>query len=188
MLPNEDFNKFTFEIKHDYKNLYFIREIAYWLKPENRHDELISQERFETINTIYENMVMEIKENKINMYLPENYNRFNAILLFKDEEYMEFLKKKIKKESLMLFILDCISISTGSYGIGYNFNVDNIDKFYGWEKIKKDIKKCPDSELKDFLIKAIETPSPYKSIDEKNTYHVEEWIDLNNLIIKYLNR
>lgn len=188
MLPNEDFNKFTSEIKHDYKNLYFIRKIAYWLKPENRHDELISQERFEAINTIYENMVMEIKENKINMYLPENYNRFNAILLFEDEEYMEFLKKKIKKESLMLFILDCISISTGSYGIGYNFNVDNIDKFYGWEKIKKDIKKCPDSELKDFLIKAIETPSPYKSVDEKNTYHVEEWIDLNNLIIKYLNR
>lgn len=188
MLPNEDFNKFTSEIKHDYKNLYFIREIAYWLKPENRHDELISQERFEAINTIYENIVMEIKENKINMYLSENYNRFNAILLFEDEEYMEFLKKKIKKESLMLFILDCISVSTGSYGIGYNFNVDNIDKFYGWEKIKKDIKKCPDSELKDFLIKAIETPSPYKSIDEKNTYHVEEWIDLNNLIIKYLDR
>ena len=32
---------------------------------------------------------MEIKENKINMYLPENYNRFNAILLFEDEEYIE---------------------------------------------------------------------------------------------------
>lgn len=188
MLSNEDFNKFTYEIKHDYKNLYFIGEIAYWLKPENRHDELINQERFNTINTIYENMLMEIKENKINMYLPENYNRFNARLLFEDEKYMVFLKKKIQKESLMLFILDCISVSTGSYGIGYNFNVDNIDKFYGWEKIKKDIKKCPDSELKDFLIKAIETPSPYKSIDEKNTYHVEEWIDLNNLIIKYLKR
>lgn len=188
MLTNEDFNKFISEIKLDYKNLYFIREISYWLKPENRHDELISQERFDAINTIYENMLIEIKEKKINMYLPENYNRFNAILLFEDEEYMEFLKKRIKKESLMLFILDCISVSTGSYGIGYNFNVDNIDKFYGWEKVKKELKKCPDSELKDFLIKAIETSSPYKSIDEKNTYHVEEWIDLNSLIIKYLNR
>lgn len=188
MLTNEDFNKFISEIKLDYKNLYFIREISYWLKPENRHDELISQERFDAINTIYENMLIEIKEKKINMYLPENYNRFNAILLFEDEEYMEFLKKKIKKESLMLFILDCISVSTGSYGIGYNFNVDNIDKFYGWEKVKKELKKCPYSELKDFLIKAIETSSPYKSIDEKNTYHVEEWIDLNSLIIKYLNR
>lgn len=74
---------------------------------------------------------------KLFMYLPENYNRFNAMLLFEDEEYMEFLKKKIKKESLMLFILDCISVSTGSYGIGYNFNVNNINKFYRWEKIKK---------------------------------------------------
>ena len=36
-----------------------------------------------------------------------------------------------------------------------------------------------------FFVKALETASPYKSIDEKITYHVEEWIDLNNLIIKY---
>ena len=188
MLSNEDFNKFTSEIKHDYKNLYFIKEIACWLKPENRHDELISQERFNTINTLFENMIMEIKENKINMYLPENYNRYNAILLFEDDEYMEFLKRKIKKENLMLFILDCIRVSTGSYGIGYNFKVSDIDKFYGWEKAKKDLEKCPESSLKNFLIQAIQTPSPHKNIDEQDTYHVENPVDLNGLIMQYLNR
>lgn len=88
----------------------------------------------------------------------------------------------------MLFILDCINISTGSYGIGYNFNTQNFDKFYGWDKVKKDIKKCTKSDLKDFLVKAMETLNPYKSIYEKDTYYVEKWINLNNLIIKYLNR
>lgn len=188
MLSDDDFEKFIDEIKDDFQNLYFIREIAYWLKPEHRHDELVNTSRYEVINSLYENMLENIKTNKINMYNNEYYNRYNMVLLFDDEKYMSFIKKKINKDNLMLFILDCISISTGSYGIGYNFNTQNLDKFYGWEKAKKDIKKCPESDLKDFLVKAIETPNPYNSIDEKDTYHVEEWIDLNSLIIKYLNR
>lgn len=188
MLSDDDFEKFIDEIKEDYQNLYFIREIAYWLKPEHRHDELVNDSRYEIINNLYEKMLNDIKTNKINMYSNEYYNRYNMVLLFEDKEYMSFIKKKINKDNLMLFILDCISISTGSYGIGYNFNTQNLDKFYGWDKAKKNIKKCPESDLKNFLVKAIETPNPYKSIDEKNTYHVEEWIDLNKLIIKYLNR
>ncbi len=188
MLSDDDFKKFIEEIKEDYQNLYFIRDISYWLNPEHRHSELVNNTRYEAIDNIYEDMLTDIKIKKINMYSSQYYNRYNMVLLFDDEEYMTFIKKKINKYSLMLFILDCISISTGSYGIGYNFNTKNLDKFYGWEKVKKDIKKCPDSDLKDFLIKAIETPSPYKSIDEKDTYHVEEWIDLNDLVIKYLNR
>ena len=188
MLSDDDFKNFINEIKEDYQNLYFIREIAYWLKPEHRHDELASDSRYEIINNLYEKMLNNIKINKTNMYSNEYYNRYNMVLLFEDEEYMSFIKKKINKDNLMLFILDCISISTGSYGIGYNFNTQNLDKFYGWDKVKKNIKKCPESDLKDFLVKAIETPNPYKNIDEKDTYYVEEWIDLNQLIIKYLNR
>lgn len=188
ILSDNDFGKFFDVIKEDYQNLYFIREIAYWLNPEHRHDELVNDSRYETINNLYEKMLNDIKTNKINMYSSKYYNRYNMVLLFEDEEYMSFIKKKINKDNLMLFILDCISISTGSYGIGYNFNTQNLDKFYGWDKAKKNIKKCPESDLKDFLVKAIETPNPYKSIDEKDTYHVKEWIDINKLIIKYLDR
>lgn len=188
MLSNNDFDKFTKKIEKDYHNLYLIREISYWLNPENRHNELVNSSRYEIIKNIYEKMLQKIKENKINMYSFENYNRYNMILLFDDENYMSFIKKKISKDNLMLFILDCISVSTGSYGIGYNFNTQNIDKFYGWEKAKKDLEKCPESSLKAFLIQATQTPSPYKNIDEQDTYHVENPVDLNGLIIQYLNR
>ena len=122
------------------------------------------------------------------MYSNEYYNRYNMVLLFDDEKYMSFIKKKINKDNLMLFVLDCINVSTGSYGIGYHFNTENLNKFYGWEKTKKDIHNCPDSDLKKFLVKAIETLNSYKDIDEKDTYHIEEWTSLNNLITKYLNR
>ena len=188
MLSDDDFEKFINKIKEDYQNLYFVREIAYWLKPEHRNDELINAYRYEAFNRMYEDMLNYIKVKKINMYSNEYYNRYNMILLFNDEEYMSFIKKKINNDNLMLFILDCISVSIGSYGIGYKFNTENLNKFYGWEKIKREIKNCPNSDLKDFLIKAIETPNQCNGIDEKDAYYVEEWINLNNLIIKYLNR
>ena len=188
MLSNNDFDEFAKKIEKDYHNLYLIRQISYWLNPENRHNELINSSRYETIKNIYEKMLQEISKNKINMYSFENYNRYNMVLLFDDENYMSFIKKKINKNNLMLFLLDCISVSTGSYGIGYNFNIQNIDKFYGWEKAKKDLEKCPESLLKTFLIKVTQTPSLYKNTDEQNTYHVEDPVDLNDLIIQYLNR
>lgn len=188
MLSDEDYLKFIEKIKKDYQNLYFIREIAYWLKSENRHDELVNDNRYETFNSLYENMLQEIKKQNINMYSSKYYNRFNMILLFDDEEYMNSIKKNLNKDNLMLFILDCISVSTGSYGIGYKFNVKNLNKFYGWNKAKEDIKECPDSDLKDFLVTAVETTNTYENIDEEDTYHVKEWIDLNKLVIKYLNR
>ncbi len=188
MLSDNDFKKFINEIEEDYQNLYFIREIAYWLNPEHRHDELVNNSRYETINNLYKKLLNDIKINKINMYSNEYYNRYNMVLLFDDEKYMSFIKKKINKDNLMLFVLDCINVSTGSYGIGYHFNTENLNKFYGWEKTKKDIHNCPDSDLKKFLVKAIETLNSYKDIDEKDTYHIEEWTSLNNLITKYLNR
>lgn len=188
MLSDNDFKKFIEKIKEDYQNLYLIREIAYWLNPEHRHNEPVKNSKYEVLYELYEHMLNNIKTNKINMYSKTNYNRYNMLSLFNDENYMAYIKGKINKDNLMLFILDCINISTGSYGIGYNFNIQYLDKFYGWEKAKNDIKKCPDSDLKDFLIKAIETPNPYKNEDEENTYHVEKWIDLNDLIRKYLKR
>ena len=81
----------------DYQNLYFIREIAYWLKPENRHGELINTARYKKFNSLYENMLKEIKEKKINLYSAKYYNRYNMILLFDDEKYMDFIKKNLNK-------------------------------------------------------------------------------------------
>lgn len=78
---------------------------------------------FSSINSLYENMLQEIKKQNINMYSSKYYNRFNMILLFDDEEYMNSIKKNLNKDNLMLFILDCISVSTGSYENAINLDV-----------------------------------------------------------------
>ena len=48
------------KIEEDYQNLYFIREIAYWLNPEHRHDELVNNSRYETINNLYKKLLNDI--------------------------------------------------------------------------------------------------------------------------------
>ena len=188
MLSDIEYDKFINSIKADYKNLYLIKEIIYWLDPKHRQDGLIDSSRYEKLNSLYKNMYSDIKNEKINMYSFKYYNRYNMVLFFDDKDYMSYIKKKINKNNLMLFILDCISVSIGSYGIGYQVNTDLLDEFYGLNRMKKNIKNCPESELKEFLLKAIETPNPYQSSDEKNTYHVDKWVDLNDLIMKYLGR
>lgn len=186
LLTDEDFDIFSNGIKNDYKNLYLIRELIYWQNPEKNEE--AKEERYNKLKEIYESMINQVKENKINMYDNENYNTHNMIMFFDDETYMEFIKQNLNINNLMLFIVDCISCSNGSYGFGYKFDVEKIDKIYGWENAKSDLEKCPDSELKKFLIKAITTPSPYQSVDEKYTYHTNEWIELDELVNKYLNR
>ena len=64
-------------------------------------------------------------------FLAKNIDNFEEVFLRIEkeyEEYMNSIKKNLNKDNLMLFILDCISVSTGSYGIGYKFNVKNLNK------------------------------------------------------------
>ena len=182
---NNNIPKFIETVKNDYQNLYFINEIMYWLNPDNRRGELVNSHRYEKIKSLYNNMLNEIKRKKINMYSSQYYNRYNMVLLFDDEKYMSSIK--INRQNLMLFIVDCISLSTGS-SIGYNFNIQYLDKFYGWNKVKNDIAKCPNSELKKFLVNAIENLELCENAEDKYTYYTDEWVDLNELIMKYLNR
>lgn len=188
LLRENDFKIFIDRISNDYKNIYMIRKISYWLKPENRHNEIINKDIFDIFDKLYQNMIIDIKKKKINLYDLNIYNRYNMNIFMDDNKYMSFIKKKINKDNLMLFILDCISISDGSYGIGYHFDVEKIEKFYGWEKAKKDIKKCKDSELKKFLVTAIENNNEYESEDEKDVYYTKNSVSLNYLITKYLDR
>ena len=54
-------NKMFSYVKIKPLNRYFIREIAYWIKPENRHDESVNTNKYENFNSLYENMLEEIK-------------------------------------------------------------------------------------------------------------------------------
>lgn len=187
-LPDDDFQKFIGEIKEDYRNLFLIKEILYGLNYKNKSERLANKSKYDFLNELYKDMLIHIKQKRINMYNPEYYNMHNMVLLFDDEEYMRLIINKIDKNNLMLFILDCIGTSTGTNGIGYRFNIENIERFYGWNKAKEDIKYCPDSDLKKFLIKAIETANYEEENGRVCTYYVNEWIDLDKLVRKYLKQ
>lgn len=185
LLSDNDFELFIKEIEKDYCNIYFIRRVLYWQNLESSEETI--NERYNKLNELYENMIKTIKENKINMYSFENYNINNMVIFFDDDEYMDYIKNCINSDNLMLFILDCITISTstGKYMYGYKFQKERIDKFYGWYKAKKELEDYPNSKLKEFLMISMNTPST-NQLDEENTYRTDKWISLDDLVIKYL--
>lgn len=184
LLSDNDFTKFIGKIKEDYQNLFLIRKITYWLNPDNRRDEPINAYRYEKIKNLYDSMADKIKTEDINMYSKQYYNRHNVILLVEDEGYASNIKQKLNKHNLLLFVSDFISVSTGSNGIGYTVNTEDLDKYYGWNKLRKDIKTCPESKLKKFLINVIEQSD--ESIEK--SYYTDTYVDIDNLITEHLNR
>lgn len=184
-LTDNDFNEFLNQIKNDYKNLYLISNITYCLNREKIQKNKISQKRFKQMTSLKEKIINKIKIEKINMYDKNNYNRNNMTILFKDEEYMKFVCKNLNLSNLMLFVMDCISVSISTLGIGYIFNLNYLNKFYGWPKIKKDLNKCADCQLKSFLLSAVKNSVKE---DGETIFYTEDWTSLNELIRNHLNR
>ena len=137
------------------------------------------------MTSLKEKIINKIKIEKINMYDKNNYNRNNMTILFKDEEYMKFVCKNLNLSNLMLFVMDCISVSISTLGIGYIFNLNYLNKFYGWPKIKKDLNKCADCQLKSFLLSAVKNSVKE---DGETIFYTEDWTSLNELIRNHLNR
>ena len=183
-LSDVEFTIFIEEIKYDVKYLYLVNRLIYWQNSQKNKNG--NQRYYEILVDTSNLMLQQIKENNINIYDKDNYCMYNLLYLYKDEKYMEFIQKELSINKLMLFIVDCISYSSSSQGFGYIFNYEIIEKLYGWEKMKEDLNKCPDCELKTFLIKAIKSFKFYRIGNEKYTYYTNEWVELNKLVEKFL--
>ena len=177
-----EFNIFEKQIEGDYKNIFLISRILYWLSPDRIIDFRISQEKYDRLNTKLKENINEICTKKINIYDFKYYNRRNMCLLLENENYCKYIKEKITIDNLILFLLDFMGMSIGKDKC-YTFSKETIDKLYGWDNAKKDIVKCQDSELKDFFIKVF---SNLKKFDSKYIYIVQEWLDLDDMVKKYI--
>lgn len=95
-LNNDDFNKFLTYIENDYKNLYVIREINYWLKLENRHSKYINEEYYNLFSSKYENIKNNIINNDINIYSDTNYGIHNIYCFWDNDEQLKKYRQKNK--------------------------------------------------------------------------------------------
>lgn len=178
-LPQEEFGRFCDYISDDYKNLYTIEEIEYWMSKEtNKVESYVIK-----IEEIYKNLCSNIIKKNINIYLDENYNFLNLWTLYRynNVETINYIAKVIDEKNVFRFLKDLITRSTGN-GYGYSIDKKNIEKFAENIDIDKLIKKHKVNLTKDEeLIKKIYENSKIKEAEDEDSIYSSEYIEFNDV-------
>ena len=143
--------------------------------------------------TTFKNLVDARKNNKPIQYITNSVNFYGIDLYvdenvliprFETEELVENTIKKLKEFNKPK-VLD-LCCGSGAIGIAIKSKINSDVTMSDISKnaidvAKKNIKKCPESDLKDFLVKAIETPNPYLYIVSKRK-HIFDWSSFSELL------
>lgn len=187
-LPIEEINELKQLIEIDYKDMYFIRGILYWLKKENSYNtEETKEEIFDLINESYSKLINNVIEKDINIYEKNNYSRYNIYCLMNDGKYKSQVKF-INENTVFKFLADMITNSLGS-SYGYAINLEEFNKITSYEYIDEILNKIDESKmtrLELFIKKVYEKSKEEKKdimLDEKTIYS-DEYIDIGKIDIE----
>lgn len=185
-LSKNELSQFKSIIEIDYKNMYFIRGIIYWLKKGNSTFESNdTEELYNEMNESYNTLISNVCENNINIYSKENYSRYNIYCLIDNEKCINQMKK-IDENTIFMFLADMISDSVGTAGYGYSINLETFDKLTSYEEVDSILTKIEDNNLNDtekFIKKVYEKSKGQKSddcLDDKAIY-VDKYVDLRSI-------
>ena len=185
LMPNEDFEEFINSIKKEYRYLYLNKSIIYWLNAKKKRNEIFEYNRLSIFEDTINQQIDTIKLNQVNLYSEENYAMHNHVLLFDDTDYIKFLKEDIDDDFLPLYILDSLSVSTGTAGFGYKYDIERIECIYSLDYVKNTLSFI-NHPIAVFLLKILNN-KPNSIFDEENIYYSKKWISLVELTHSYLS-
>ena len=180
ILSKEEAIKISQKIENDYKNVYFISNILYFLnsdKEYNKKDN--SEEVVNLINESYKILIENIFNNNINIYSTENYSRHNIWCIMKDERIKKILEF-IDKYTVFKFLSDFITESIGTYGYGYGFDIKNFKEITTYEFIDDILNKTDLNKISK-IEKMIHKIYNESKINEEFCIYREEYIDLGKI-------
>ena len=180
ILSKEEAIKISQKIESDYKNVYFISNILYFLnsdKEYNKKDN--SEEVVNLINESYKILIENIFNNNINIYSTENYSRHNMWCIMRDERIKKILEF-IDKYTVFRFLSDFITELIGTYGYGYGFDIKNFKEITTYEFIDNIINKIDLNKISEIEKMIYEIYDTSKTNEEFCIYR-EEYIDLGKI-------
>ena len=180
ILSKEEAIKISQKIESDYKNVYFISNILYFLnsdKEYNKKDN--SEEVVNLINESYKILIENIFNNNINIYSNENYSRHNMWCIMRDERIKKILEF-IDKYTVFKFLSDFITESIGTYGYGYGFDIKNFKEITTYKFIDGIINKIDLNKISEIEKMIYEIYDESKTNKEFRIYR-EEYIDLGKI-------
>lgn len=183
-LSNIELEELKKIIKINYKNMYFIRRLLYWLEPKDEYNKENNYENlYNDLNNSYNELIENVSKYNINMYNKKNYSRRNIYCLMDNELYKEQVKY-INNETIFRFLADIISNSCGTGGFGYRIDKDTLNKFTTYEKIDEIINNLDLSNISNVQKFILEVYNKSKEKEEgihENTIYREQYIEIKNI-------
>lgn len=103
-LSEEELEQIKSIVEIDYKNMYFIREIIYWLKKENNSfSQDYNEKIYIKLDESYKKLIANVTTNNINIYSNKNYSRYNIYCLIDSEEGINQMKNINEKTYLHFY-------------------------------------------------------------------------------------
>ena len=183
-LSNIEIEELKNLIKVNYKNMYFIRKILYWLDPKDKYNkENTNQDLYNDLNSCYKELIENVNKNNINIYDEKNYSRHNIYCLMDNDRYKEQMKN-INSETIYRFLADLISNSCGTGGYGYRIDKNNLNKFTTYEKIDEIVNSIDldnISSVERFILEVYNKSKENEEGIHENTIYKDKYIEIKNI-------
>lgn len=154
------------------KNLYFVRNIKYWLSPERKKIGNFDEIKHESIVSQYNSMLNEICKKKIDLYDSQHYSKYNARCLEFDladsQTVKEYFKEIISQKNIFKYLYDYMKVSSGSKGYGYTIDLEKVYSIIPKERIEELLLNESTNE-DDLFVKEVYEKSLGLSLDGFNT-------------------
>lgn len=139
-LDKKNFEMILDSIVKDPKNLYLVRNLRYWLSPESNKIGNYDEGKYAEIDSKYIMMLNEICANRVDLYNPNYYSRYNARCLewnmTDTQAIIEYFNQIITKNNIFKYLYDYMQITTGSKGYGYTIELKKVHSMISKEKIE----------------------------------------------------
>lgn len=184
MLSDLELDDLKSMIKINYKNMYFIRGILYWLNPKDKYNlEDTDENLYNDLNNCYNTLLNNVLENNINIYDNQHFSRHNIYCLMDDERYKSQIKN-INKKTIFRFLADMISNSCGTAGYGYEINKETLNKFIKYEEIDEIISKVDFDDINDterFILEIYNKSKEKKEGIHENAVYKKRYIEIKHI-------
>ncbi|MCL2718708.1 MAG: hypothetical protein FWE14_07985 [Lachnospiraceae bacterium] len=181
-IDDKSFNMFLDEIKNDYRKVYLIREICYWLNPETQNSGEKNQDRYNRFNSVYEKIKKKILINDINIFDTKYYSRLNIYCFWEDKESVKKFKKHINENTIYRFLCDMVSTSVGTGGFGYSLKNKEVSEIIPMTDLEEILERIEPKNDKEKFILYIFANCKDKNNDYESIYEdVYFDYDLSNI-------
>lgn len=148
----------------NFNKLDFNRQVIYYSKKFREEGKEISDVNIAALEKLTKELVDDIINQNVDIYLKENYSRQSIFIFEKNNTTKTFLKNILNKNNILIFIKDFIGYAIGNR-YSYYIHKNNILEYIDYDYLKILIESVDENQLSEDLLFVLRV---FKSADFSN--------------------